>query len=131
MFGGGKPSAAEHMAALVKLEFLERDNAQLREQVTKLQDALIAATAPAAYERILAERASQEPQSVTDDLVRETQAMRQYIHQLEDPRGIFHNADEFISFFKGGMNPDLHRGLEEVATVAPEEPISLHGNSES
>lgn len=121
------------MALLVKVEFLERDNAQLREQVAKLQDALVAATAPAAFERLIAERANKaEPiENVSEELVKDAQAMRQYISAIEDPRGIFHSADEFISFFKGGMNPDLQRGLEDVATVGPDEPGSLHGNKES
>lgn len=120
------------MAALVKIEFLERDNKQLREQVTKLQDALVAATAPAAFDRLVAERAAKEPnENLNQEMMKDAQALRQYITALEDPRGIFHSADEFISFFRGGMNPDLHRGLEEVATVAPDEPGSLHGNGES
>lgn len=121
------------MAALVKIEFLERDNKSLREQVAKLQDALVAATAPAAFERIVAERASKDQpvENVSEELVKDAQALRRYITELEDPRGIFHSADEFISFFKGGMNPNLQRGLEDVATVAPDEPDSLHGNTES
>lgn len=121
------------MALLVKVEFLERDNAQLREQVAKLQDALVAATAPAAFERIIADRANKaEPvENATEELVKDAQALRRYITELEDPRGIFHNADEFISFFKGGMTPDLQRGLEDVATIGPAEPDSLHGNKES
>jgi len=128
---GGKPSA-EHLAALVKAEVLERENATLREQVAKLQDALVAATAPAAYERIVAEKARQEAPDVgNEELMKEIQATRRYISELEDPRGIFRSADEFMSFFKGGMSPGLHRGLEEVATTAPEEPESLHGNTES
>lgn len=120
------------MAALVKIEFLERDNKQLRDQVTKLQDALVATTAPAAYERLVADRAAKEPvDSMNDEMVKDAQAMRQYISALEDPRGIFHSADEFISFFRGGMNPDLQRGLEDTATAAPDQPDSLHGNTES
>ena len=66
MAWGGKPSA-EHLAALVKAEVLERENATLREQVAKLQDALVAATAPAAYERIVAEKARQEAPDVGNE----------------------------------------------------------------
>ena len=128
---GGKPSA-EHLAALVKAEVLERENERLREQVTKLQDALVAATSPLAYERLIAEQArKQGPDPVNEELLRETQAVQRYIAELEDPSGIFRSPDEFISYFSSGMRPDLLKGLEEVVTTAPEPAGSLHGNPES
>lgn len=112
---------------------LEQENERLREQVSRLQDALVSATAPAAYQQILAAKAEAQPEKegALDELTREAEAMKMYISELEDPRGVFRDPDEFISFFKGGMNPKLHRSLEEAAIEEPEPPGPLHGNSES
>ena len=115
-----------------RVEYLEEENTRLREQVQQLQEALIATAAPAVYQHMVAKRAVVEPDDPkTEELLREAQAVRRYVSELENTNGIFRNADEFMEFFRGGMNPDLHRNMEDVATVAPEAHESIHDNPES
>lgn len=132
MAWGGK-SAAE-LAALVKAEFLEKENTRLHEQVRSLQDALVAATAPAAYQNTLAMRAAREvPEKTNEEERHDLTALRRYSDEMDRAitQGIFRTADEFIEFMRGGINPTLENNLEEAATAAPEPPQSLHGNNES
>lgn len=133
MAWGGKASAAE-LAAQVKIEFLEKENERLHEQVRHLQDALVAATAPAAYQNTLAMRAAKEPaDKTTEEERRDLMALRRYSEEMDRAitQGVFRSADEFIEFMRGGINPNLENQLEEAATAAPEPPGSLHGNNES
>lgn len=120
-------SNAELIAARVKIEFLEKENKELRAQVQNLQDALIAKASPMAYASMMSERAKEEekPSSFQTD----AELLKHYLSELEG-RPAFSSADAFINYVKG-VDPTLQTNLEDVITAAPESIGSLHSNEES
>lgn len=109
-----RSGGAELIAARVKLEFLEKENADLKLQVQRLQEALIAKTSPAAYSNMLSERV--DTPVTKSPLHEDAQLLREYLDKLAD-RPIFENSTEFIAYVKG--REELESSLEEVVTSPP------------
>ena len=124
MFG----RSPELIAAKVKIEFLTKENENLRQQVFQLQDALVASRAPEAYAQRLADRyESKEPEK--NLLHNDIDLMKRMLMEFEG-KPAFENAEEFIKYVKK-LDPGLESNLEMQLTEAPEPPISLHDNEES
>ncbi len=103
------------------LDSAQADRGELKSQVTKLQDALVAARAPEAYrdQQIEREEANRTPLS-TEELERNRLASKtttEFMSSLEKP--LFRSAD------------DLDELLARSLMRAQEGPVSLHGNEES
>lgn len=114
-----------------KLELLQEENERLRQQVKELQEALVASTAPAAYQQRIATRWAEEEKNDPEvvDRKEETKFMEQYVGEMEG--ATFKNPDEFVSYLSRGGNRTLQDKLETAVTMAPPTAVSLHGNSES
>lgn len=125
MFGRSSP---ELIAARVKIEFLQKENADLREQVRKLQEALVATASPQAYRDQQAEKDDGKP-VVASPMEQELDLMKKYMMELEG-KPAFSSADEFIRYVKH-IDPSLEDSLEEAVTQAPPTLESLHDNEES
>ena len=125
MFG----RSPELIAARVKLEFLEKENASLREQVLKLQEALVAKTSPQAYLDQRADRLDKEDQQPNNNLNEEINVIRQLLNDLEG-RPAFSSPDEFIQYVKH-IDPSLESSLEEAVTEAPPMLEPIHDNEEA
>ena len=110
-----KSGGAELIAAKVKLEFLEKENADLKLQVQRLQDALIAKTSPVAYSNMLSDREPEQPVTKSP-FFEDTKLIRKLLDQVAD-RPIFENSTEFINYVKG--KEELQSSLEEVVTAPP------------
>lgn len=117
MFGKG---GAELIAAKVKLEFLEKENSDLKLQVQRLQDALIAKTSPVAYSNMISDRETPATNNIIannqNDLQEDANLLKKYLDELAS-RPIFENPAEFINYVKGKEN--LESSLEEVITAPP------------
>ena len=113
----GRSAGAELIAAKVKLEFLEKENSELKLQVQRLQEALIAKTSPIAYSNMLAEQNDNKAAPMDKNPLHEdTELLKKYLDQLAD-RPIFENSAEFIKYVQGKEN--LESSLEEVITAPP------------
>ena len=110
-----KSGGAELIAAKVKLEFLERENSDLKLQVQRLQEALIAKTSPVAYSNMLAEKSDPTP-VVKNPMQEDIDLLGKYLNQLAD-KPIFSDPGEFISYVKG--KEELESNLEQVVTAPP------------
>lgn len=125
---GKKDIERELYHAEAKIELLtgqlasaQEDRAELRSQVTKLQDALVAARAPEAYrdQQLAREEADRIPMSQEEiernEIIQKTTT--EFISGLEKP--LFRDAND--------LDDLLARGLIRTAKT----PTSLHGNEES
>lgn len=130
MFGKKSPAYYE-----AKVELLEKENTELKQQVRDLQRALVSATAPEAYYQMLAEEAEKREKEtpVSDEEKAEKEFTRNYISEMEAPlfRG---GMSEFRAYLERGgrkLVSQLDSDLETAFTSAPSVPESLHNNSES
>lgn len=112
----GKSGGAELIAAKVKLEFLEKENADLKLQVQRLQEALIAKTSPMAYSNLLAEKSDASTPIVKNSLQKDVELLGQYLNQIAD-QPIFSDPNQFIKYVRG--KEELESNLEEVVTAPP------------
>ena len=106
------------------LDSAQADRGELKSQVTKLQDALVAARAPEAYrdQQIEREEANRTPLS-TEELDRNRIAARtttEFLSALEKP--MFNSAEDL---------DDIGDLLARATVRNQEGPTSLHGNEES
>lgn len=115
-------SQLEYAKAVMKAELLEGLITSLRGQVDRLQEALIAATAPRAYDSIQRDKANQLELTPTpaqlkaqQDKTEEQDFTRNYLENMEKPT--FEDADDLIS------------SLGRLVGVAPADP--MHSNSEN
>ncbi len=122
-------SSVEFITLKVKLEFLEKENSELKLQVQRLQEALIAKTSPVAYSNLIAKEAEEkdEKPSPINELQESASLLKQYLDTLAD-RPAFANPDEFVNYVRGKEH--LTSNLEEVVTAPPLAPVNLH-NEES
>lgn len=101
------------------LESAQTDREELRSQVTKLQDALVAARAPEAYrdQQIAKEEENRTPLS-------EEQLERNRIYQ--------ETTESYMGALEKPLSTDdLDAYLAKSLILAKSEPASLHGNDES
>jgi hypothetical protein len=119
---GEKISPIEYGKALVKAELLGEEVERLRAQVDRLQEALVAATAPRAYAAIQQDKANQLELTMTPaqekarkDKEEENNFLKDYLENMEKP--IFQDADDLVS------------SLGKLIGVTQPEP--LHSNSEN
>jgi hypothetical protein len=89
--------------AQVELEFLREENKSLKQQVEKLQDALVCASAPKAYDQLLMDRQLPETK---EEMERRMRMLKQYsyigdyLEEMEKPG--FENADEMTNWLSSG-----------------------------
>ncbi len=97
------------------------DRVELQSQVTKLQDALVAAKAPEAYRDQQIEREDQTQVPVSADRIEKNRIIQDtteaYMNSLEKP--LFQSADDLDALLARSLMRD-RKG-----------PASLHGNDES
>lgn len=115
-------SPLEFAKAVVKAELLQEENDRLRAQVDRLQEALVAATAPKAYDSMQRDKANQLELTATPAQLKAQQEKeeeqdftRNYLENMEKPT--FEDADDLIS------------SLGRLVGVAPADP--MHSNSEN
>ncbi len=99
----GKNDNPELIRAQVELEFLRKDNEQLHKQVEKLQEALIAASAPKAFEALQRDKAlpdTKEEMEARMKQIKEHAYIAQYLEELEKP--LFENADDMTNWLQSG-----------------------------
>lgn len=123
-------SSVEAITLKVKVEFLEKENAELKLQVQRLQEALIAKTSPVAYSNLIAketEDKEKEEAPKLNTLQENVILLKKYLDDLAD-RPTFANPDEFVNYVKG--KEYLTANLEEVITAPPLGAANLH-NEES
>lgn len=123
----GKPkepeiSAIEYAKAVMKAELLEGIVADLRAQVDRLQESLVAVAAPKAYDSIQRDKTNQLELTPTaaqlearEEKTKEQNFVRNYLENMEKP--VFEDADDLIS------------SLGKLVGVAPPEPV--HSNLEN
>lgn len=119
-----RDNTSELIAARVKIEFLEKENSELKAQVRNLQDALIASRSPEAYSHMLAQRANEE---VKDDpgfeaMRQEMDTFKSHLSQIERPA--FETPEDFIKYMR--MDPEVEKGLEEKITGPPSPRKAVH-----
>ena len=115
-------SPIEFAKAVVKAELLQEENDRLRAQVDRLQEALVAATAPKAYDSMQRDKANQleltptaEQLKAQQDKNEEDNFLRKYLEDMEKPT--FTDGDDLIG------------SLGKLVGVASPEP--MHSNSEN
>ena len=115
--GESKDLTRDLAKAEAKVEIYEDMIAKLEQQVDRLQEALVAATAPRAYEQIQMDKAEPpKPDPKKDQKEEEDRVLKEYLEQVEGPT--FRDADDLISSLGAliGINPGQD---------------SLHSNNES
>jgi len=104
------------------IENLKSENARLREQVDKLQNALVAATSPRAYADMREEEEDAEEGEMRKNILTkwksDMNAYSEYIAQIEKP-SMFKNVD------------DMKEKLLELTGAPNPAGQSIHGNDES
>lgn len=115
-------SPMEYAKAIVKAELLQEENNRLHAQIDRLQEALIAATAPKAYDSMQRDKMNQLELTPTPEQIKARQEkeeeqnfLRGYLEDMEKP--VFEDADDLIS------------SLGKLVGVTFPEPI--HSNSEN
>ena len=115
-------SPIEYGKAVMKAELLEAVVAGLNAQIERLQEALVAATAPKAYDAIQRDKANQLELTPTPAQIKaqqeqteEQQFIKDYLENMEKPS--FKDADDLVS------------SLGKLIGVAQAEP--MHSNSEN
>lgn len=115
-------SPLEHAKVVVKAELLQEENDRLRAQIDRLQEALVAATAPKAYDAMQRDKMNQleltpTPAQIKDrqERTEEQQFLKDYLENMEKPT--FEDADDLVS------------SLGKLIGIAQADPI--HSNSEN
>jgi len=115
-------SPMEFAKAVVKAELLQEENDRLRAQVDRLQEALVAATAPKAYDSMQRDKANQleltptpAQEKAQQERTEEQQFLKDYLENMEKP--VFEDADDLIG------------SLGKLIGVSNPEP--MHSNSEN
>ena len=106
---------AEKMAAEAQVKAALEENARLRAQVDRLQDALVATTAPRAYEDMKSDQVVQGEPEQAKKHKKEAEINAELLWRMEQPT--FKDADDMIAMLTG--DADFMK------------PKSVHGNSES
>jgi hypothetical protein len=96
----GKDAAVELARAEAKCEFYKEQIVKLESQVEKLQEALVAATAPRAYEQLQRDKMEAipaDPETIRQNKERETEnrLFRAHLETVEGPT--FQDADDLIA----------------------------------
>lgn len=98
----GQISSIEYSKAIVKAELLTEEVERLRAQVDRLQEALVAAAAPKAYEALQQDKyrtpdltLTPEQLKIQQDNIKEQNFTKNYIENLE--KSLFNDADDLIS----------------------------------
>ena len=115
--GNDKSLMLELAKAQVKNELYEEQIANLNKQVDRLQEALVAATAPRAYEQIQMDKVEPNvPDPRREQKEIEDRVLKDYLESVEGPT--FKDADDLVASLGAmiGINPGTD---------------SLHSNSES
>ena len=106
---------ADKLAAEAQVKAAIGEISRLREQVDKLQDALVAATSPKAYEDRRAETNVPVDTEHAKKFRKEAEVNAELLYRLEQPT--FRDADDMIAMLTG--DADFMKSM------------SVHGNSES
>lgn len=118
MFGKGEnPNLTLELAkAQIKNELYEDRIAKLEAQIDRLQEALVAATAPKAYEQILIDKSEPENKIEKSRKEEENELFIKHMENLESPT--FRDADDMIAALSGMIG--VNAGSD-----------SIHSNNES
>ncbi|SRR5258706_13081119 len=117
----GKNDNVELIRAQVELEFLRVENEKLGKQVEKLQEALIAASAPRAFDAMQRDKAlpdTKEEMEARMKALKEHAYIAAYLEEMEKPT--FDDADEMTNWLTSGF----------AKTSMADEPVDP-GNKES
>jgi hypothetical protein len=106
---------AEKMAAEAQVKAALEEILRLRSQVDRLQDALVATTAPRAYEDMKSDQTVQGEPDQTKKYKREAEINAELLWRMEQPT--FKDGDDMIAMLTG--DADFMKSK------------SVHGNSES
>lgn len=106
---------SEKLAAEAQAKAALEEIIRLRDQVDRLQDALVATTAPRAYEDRRAETSVPQDPEQARKFKKEAELNAELLYRMEQPT--FKDADDMISMLTG--DADFMK------------PKSVHGNSES
>jgi len=90
--------------AQVELEFLREENKSLKQQVEKLQDALVAASAPKAYDQMLMDKQlpeTKEEMEARMRMLKQYAYIGDYLEEMEKPS--FENAEEMTNWLSSGF----------------------------
>lgn len=107
----------EKLAAEARANAALEENSRLRAQVDRLQDALVATTAPRAYEDRRADETIPVDTDHAKKFRKEAEINAELLYRMEQPT--FRDADDMIGMLTG-VNADEFM-----------KPQSIHGNSES
>jgi hypothetical protein len=95
-------SPMDHAKALVKVELLQEENDRLHKQIDRLQEALVASTAPRAYESMMRDKEdglvlqpTAEMLKKRADKAEEEEFLKEYVDKMEQPT--FADADDMIA----------------------------------
>lgn len=115
-------SAVEYGKAVMKAELLEAMVTGLQAQIDRLQEALVAATAPKAYDSMQRDKVNQleltptpAQEKARQEREEEQQFLRGYLENMEKPT--FEDADDMVS------------SLSKLIGIAQAEP--MHSNTEN
>lgn len=110
---GKKDLAIENAKLEVKLEFLSKENAYLKNKLDELQKTLISKISPMAYSDLIYKETKESETDIQNK--EELKFLKEYSSQIEKP--LFNDADEMMSKISSmiGFDP----------------PKSLHDNQES
>lgn len=106
---------SEKIAAEAQAKAALEENSRLRAQIDRLQDALVATTAPRAYEDRKADTAAPQDPEAARKFRKEAELNAEVLYRMEQPT--FKDADDMIAMLTG--DADFMK------------PKSVHGNSES
>ena len=87
----------------VKCQFLKQENERLNKQIDKLQDALVAASAPKAFDAMQRDRDLPETKEEAEmrlKALKEYSYIGAYLEELEKPT--FDNADDMMNWLQSG-----------------------------
>ena len=103
-WGNSNKDQLELVKAQVELEFLRKENESLKQQVEKLQDALVAASSPKAYDQLQRDKALPETKEEMESrmkALKEHAYIASYLEEMEKPS--FEDVDEMTNWLQSGF----------------------------